>query len=191
MKGAEEVTMTTYVVLVRGINVGSSTLVPMLDFQRVLEQAGFTSVKTLLRSGNAVADTAALVSPGDVAALENRFAEATGVSARFVVLEASEFVDVVQENPLVGLSDDPSRLLISFLDGAAPAASSIEFPDADGLLPEVVRLGRRAVYAWCPNGVSKSAIPPRFWKQFGPAATTRNANTVNKLVSLVLPRLEG
>jgi uncharacterized protein (DUF1697 family) len=183
--------VTTYVALVRGINVGTSTLVPMPDFQRVFEQSGFSAVKTLLRSGNAVFDSAMILSANNVAALENRFAEATGVSAHFVVLEASEFVGVVEQNPLIDLSDDPSRLLISFLPGPAPAASSIVFPDADALLPEVIRLGRRAVYAWCPNGVSKSAIPLSFWKQFGPAATTRNANTANKLVSLVLPRLEG
>jgi uncharacterized protein (DUF1697 family) len=132
-----------------------------------------------------------MLSDGDVEALEKRFADVTGVSARFVVLEAAEFVGVVEENPLVELSDDPSRLVISVLPGPTPAATSIEIPDAVGLLPEVVRLGRRAVYAWCPNGVSKSAIPLKFWKQFGPAATTRNANTANKLVSLVLPRLEG
>jgi len=183
--------MTTYVALVRGINVGTSTLVPMPDFQRVLQQSGFTNVKTLLRSGNAVFDSATSLSAADVADLETRFAEVTGVSARFVVLEGSEFVGVVRENPLVDVSDDPSRLMISFLPDAAPPESSLVFPDADGLLPEVIRLGSRAVYAWCPNGVSKSAIPPAFWKQFGPAATTRNANTANKLVSLVLPRLEG
>jgi uncharacterized protein (DUF1697 family) len=183
--------LSTYVALVRGINVGTSTLVPMPDFRRVLEQAGFTAVKTLLRSGNAVFDSATILSDSDVEALEKRFAEATGVPARFVVMEADEFVGVVEENPLVDLSDDPSRLLISFLPRPAPAASTVDFPDADGLLPEVVRLGRRAVYAWCPNGVSKSAIPLRFWKQFGEAATTRNANTANKLVSSVLPRLEG
>ncbi|WP_374947522.1 DUF1697 domain-containing protein [Agreia sp.] len=183
--------MTTYVALVRGINVGTSTLVPMPDFHRVLEEAGFTAVKTLLRSGNAVFDSTTLLSASDVAHLEARFAEATGVSARFVVIEGREFARVVDENPLVEFSDDPSRLMISFLPGPAPEAVTIELPDAAGLLPEVIRLGSRAVYAWCPNGVSKSAIPLRFWKQFGPAATTRNANTANKLVSLVLPRLEG
>ncbi|SKB01175.1 Uncharacterized conserved protein, DUF1697 family [Agreia bicolorata] len=183
--------MTTYVALVRGINVGTSTLVPMPDFQRVLEQAGFTNVKTLLRSGNAVFDSATSLSADDIVDLEKRFAEVTGVSARFVVLEGSEFVGVVRENPLVDVSDDPSRLLISFLPDAAPPASTLVFPDADGLLPEIISLGSRAVYAWCPHGVSKSAIPLAFWKQFGLAATTRNANTANKLVSLVLPRLEG
>lgn len=183
--------MTTYVALVRGINVGTTTLVPMPDFQRVLEQSGFTSVKTLLRSGNAVFDAETTLSGGDIAELEKRFAEATGVSARFVVIEGSEFVGVVEENPLVEVSTDPSRLMISFLPGTSPEAATIEFPDAAELLPEVIRLGRRAVYAWCPNGVSNSAIPLKFWKQFGPEATTRNANTANKLVSLVLPRLEG
>ena len=180
--------MTTYVALVRGINVGTSTLVPMPDFQRVLEERGFTRVKTLLRSGNAVFDTEATLSHGDVADLEARFAETTGVTAPFVVIEGSEFVRIVDENPLAELSDNPSRLMISFLPGPAPAG--VTTPDAAALLPEVVRVGGRAVYAWCPHGVSASKIPAAFWRQFGQGATVRNANTAAKLVSLVLPRLE-
>jgi uncharacterized protein (DUF1697 family) len=181
--------VTTYVALVRGINVGSSTLVSMPDFQRVLEECGYTAVKTILRSGNAVFDAPTTLSDADVAELVRSFAEATGVSAPFVVIEARDFVGVVEQNPFVGLSDNPSRLLISFLPGPAP--SSVTVPDAAALFPEAVHVGSRAVYAWCPHGVSKSAIPAAFWKQFDPAATARNANTANKLVSLVLPRLEA
>jgi uncharacterized protein (DUF1697 family) len=183
--------VTTYVALVRGINVGSSTLVPMADFARLLNDAGFTEVKTLLRSGNAVFDAPAPLGEGAVVAIEKRFADVTGVKARFVLLEASDFLGVVRENPLASTADDLSKLMITFLPGPAPDPTGIEFPDADGLLPEVISLGSRAVYAWCPLGVSNSAIPAKFWRQFGPAATTRNANTANKLVSLVLPRLEG
>ena len=183
--------MTTYVALVRGINVGASTLVPMADFARLLHDAGFTEVKTLLRSGNAVFDAPAPLGDGAASEIEKSFADVTGVSARFVLLEAHEFLGVVRENPLVGIADDLSKLMITFLPGQAPDPAGIEFPDADDLLPEVISVGSRAVYAWCPLGVSTSAIPAKFWRQFGPAATTRNANTVNKLVSLVLPRLEG
>ncbi|SMQ62825.1 DUF1697 domain-containing protein [Agreia sp. VKM Ac-1783] len=184
-----QVTVTTYVALVRGINVGTSTLVAMPDFQRVLEESGFTDVKTHLRSGNAVFESDVDLSPGDIAALESRFSDATGISAPFVVIEGREFVNVVEENPLVGESDNPSRLVISFLPGPVP--SGVTIPDAATLLPEAVRVGSRAVYAWCPHGVSTSSIPASFWRQFGPAATARDANTANKLVSLVLPRLEG
>jgi uncharacterized protein (DUF1697 family) len=183
--------MATYVALVRGINVGASTLVSMADFAGLLSDAGFTEVKTLLRSGNAVFDSPAPLGAGAAAELERLFADVTGVSARFVLLEASDFVSIVQENPLTGIADNPSKLMITFLPGPSLEPSSIELPDADGLLPEVISVGSRAVYAWCPLGVSTSAIPAKFWRQFGPAATTRNANTANKLVSLVLPRLEG
>ncbi|CAD5995893.1 DUF1697 domain-containing protein [Agreia sp. COWG] len=183
--------MTTSVALVRGINVGPSTLVPMADFAVLLRDEGFTSVKTLLRSGNAVFDSPVPLDTEAVASLESRFASVTGVSASFVVLEARQFVSVVEENPLVAQSDNPSRLMIAFLDGAAPVGANIDMPDAAALLPEVVYVGSRAVYAWCPFGVTDSKIPARFWKQFGPRATVRNANTANKLVSLVLPRLEA
>lgn len=46
--------MENYVVLLRGINVGKVHQLKMSDLKEALEGLGFQSVKTLLRSGNAV-----------------------------------------------------------------------------------------------------------------------------------------
>jgi uncharacterized protein (DUF1697 family) len=44
----------SYVVLLRGINVGGKNKVPMADLRRCLEGLGFSGVSTLIASGNVV-----------------------------------------------------------------------------------------------------------------------------------------
>jgi uncharacterized protein (DUF1697 family) len=46
--------MNTYVVLMRGINVGGKNTVPMTGLKRRLEELGFSSISTYLASGNVI-----------------------------------------------------------------------------------------------------------------------------------------
>lgn len=46
--------MTTYVALLRGINVGGKNIIKMEYLRTTFEQAGFASVKTYIQSGNVV-----------------------------------------------------------------------------------------------------------------------------------------
>src|SRR5687767_10383332 len=44
--------MTTYIVLLRGINVGGKNKIPMVALKQHLEDHGFTDVLTYIQSGN-------------------------------------------------------------------------------------------------------------------------------------------
>lgn len=44
--------MKTYVILLRGINVGGKNIVPMLGLKKCLEELGFANVSTYIASGN-------------------------------------------------------------------------------------------------------------------------------------------
>ena len=46
--------MHTYVILLRGINVGGKNKVPMADLRKCLEELGFSNVTTYIASGNAI-----------------------------------------------------------------------------------------------------------------------------------------
>lgn len=46
--------MTTYVILLRGINVGGKNKVPMAQLKLFLEDQGFSDVSTYIQSGNAI-----------------------------------------------------------------------------------------------------------------------------------------
>jgi uncharacterized protein (DUF1697 family) len=49
--------MTTYVVLLRGINVGGKNKVPMADLRACLEELGFSNVSTYIASGNVILES--------------------------------------------------------------------------------------------------------------------------------------
>jgi hypothetical protein len=46
--------MTAFVALLRAVNVGGTGKLPMIEFVRMCEAAGFISVRTYIASGNAV-----------------------------------------------------------------------------------------------------------------------------------------
>src|SRR5512139_54298 len=46
--------MNTYVVLIRGINVGGKNIVSMAGLRKCLEEQGFSNVSTYIASGNVI-----------------------------------------------------------------------------------------------------------------------------------------
>jgi uncharacterized protein (DUF1697 family) len=169
------------VALLRGINVGTAKAVAMDDLRACFEGLGYTNVSTVLRSGNVVFDATGAVGHAEI---EKAILETTGVSSAVVVIEGSVFREIVAENPLASVSTDPSRALIQFLD-AVPDDTGTGRPDDDALLPERLAFGPRAIYQWCPDGISKSKVPPKFFTGLGTAATGRNLRTAQKLVALL------
>lgn len=47
-------TMNTYIILIRGINVGGKNKVPMADLKKCLEELGYADVSTYIASGNVI-----------------------------------------------------------------------------------------------------------------------------------------
>ena len=55
--------MNTYVILLRGVNVGGKNILPMKDLCTLLQKHGFDNVKTYIQSGNVVLSS--ITTPGD------------------------------------------------------------------------------------------------------------------------------
>ena len=55
--GTEKSKLGTYIVLIRGINVGGKNKVPMKELKECLEQQGFTNVLTYIASGNVILES--------------------------------------------------------------------------------------------------------------------------------------
>ena len=168
--------MSRFVALLRGINVGPTTKVPMAVLRELIEAAGASDVVTLLNSGNVVFSAR---SAPNAATLEKAISTATGVSTRVVILDAARFRRIVAAMPFEG---DLSRLTIGFMD---VAPTSLSLPDPAQLAPEEFFLGEDACYQSLPDGVSKTRLKPSFWKQFPPETTVRNLRTAQKLVEML------
>jgi len=175
--------MERSIVLLRGINVGRAKQVPMAALAQALEGLGYTGVRTHLRSGNAVVDHERPTGQGAAVAIEDAVRLATGVTADVHVVGADDFRAIARAVPFAGVADDPSRLVVSFLD--RPIRPAPGAPPADEIAPDLVVVAERAVYSWHPDGVSRSRVPAAFWRGLGASVTARNARTVEALVALL------
>jgi uncharacterized protein (DUF1697 family) len=174
---------TTWVVLLRGINVHPSTKVAMADLRSLLVGLGYQDVRTLLQSGNVL-----LSSPKRPAVppIESAITADTGVRSKVVVLSLKEFAAIAAANPLLDGSaeeprDDLSKMVITFL-GEDIDPTSVERPPDGDLAPEVLVIRPNAIYQWLPLGVLGSKLKPTWWKQFDPVVTARNVRTVNRIL---------
>lgn len=176
---------TRTVALMRGINVGGNKLVPMADLRATLESLGYTDVRTLLQSGNAVFTcntTAAKTAAADVSAGIERD---IGVRCAVLVRTAAEIQQILATAPLLPVATDGSRHLVGFLESEPTAQAARDIAAID-LPPDLIRLAGREVYLWCPAGISKSRLLEVKWeKMLGVTVTARNWNTVGKIAALM------
>jgi uncharacterized protein (DUF1697 family) len=175
--------MPSRIVLLRGINLGSTNRIAMPALREALADAGFEDVQTYLQSGNVVLSSRA--APATVARkCKTLIAEHFGLDIDVVVRTRAELAEVVRRNPLGDVAKDPKRYQVSFLS-AKPTAEVVRKLEALAAGDERLVASGRELYAWHPSGVARSKL----WaalagRGLGVTATARNWTTVTKLLEL-------
>jgi uncharacterized protein (DUF1697 family) len=169
-----------FVILLRGVNVGKGARVPMAAFKGLLEDLGFTAVKTLLNSGNAVVTgagrSAAAHAQAVAAAVQQRF----GVGTPVIVKAAAELDAVIRHSPMRPPEAEFSRFLVVFAPDRA-ALQSLAPLQPLAAAPERFVVTDDAAYLHCPAGLLDSPVATALLGKAGRAVTTRNWATVLKL----------
>ena len=177
-------TMTTsYVAMLRGINVGGKTKVPMADLRAALADMGLDDVSTYIQSGNVIFRSS--ISPSTLPpAIEHAIDGAFGLAVKVVVRTSAELAGVVKHNPLVGGGRDLTKLHVTFL-ASQPAAARMAHIEAEAFLPDEIRVLGREVYLHCPAGYGRTKLNNAFLERtLGTVGTTRNWNTVTTLARM-------
>jgi uncharacterized protein (DUF1697 family) len=175
--------MTTYVAMLRGVNVSGRNRLAMEDLRTLVTSVGGTGVRTYIQSGNAVFDSRR--SPSSlVGVLQSELQNILGSEVPVLVRTKDELADVIAAGPFIGRGVDVASLHVTFLGGApgpdAVAAAGKRRPDDD----EFQVVGRE-VYLLCPNGYGNTKLTNAFFeKKLGSEATTRNWKTVMKLADM-------
>lgn len=169
--------MPRLVALLRGINLGAKRRVAMADLRALLEDLGYTDVRTVLASGNAV-----ITGPGSRETLETALAERFGMKIDVVLRTMQELQAVVDADPLRAEVTDPTRYFVVFLD-AVPDAARLRALEQEDFAPDRLAAHGRELYVWCPDGMQGSRLMKELGKPgLAGTATVRNWSTVNKLL---------
>lgn len=176
--------MTTFVALLRAVNVGGKNTLSMPALRASLERAGFHDVVTYIQSGNVV--LASTDRKSDVVArrVEAAIAADLGAEIDVVARSAKELSMVIDANPFARRGADLSKVHVLFLDRAPDAAAVNALADPR-FAPDECIAGSREVYLHCPDGVGRSKLAVAIGPKLAPAvATMRNWNTVTKLAAM-------
>lgn len=166
--------MTTYIALLRAVNVGGTGKLPMSELKSMCEAAGFTNVQTYIASGNVIFDSD---EPAEQVkqTLESALKQYAGKPVAVMVRTVAQMQSVLDNNPFAHCA--PNRVMAIFLDSApAPEAITCISHQRD----EELALGHQEIYIHYGSGMgtSKLKVPA------AEAGTVRNMNTVAKLAEL-------
>jgi uncharacterized protein (DUF1697 family) len=176
--------MAQYVALLRGINVGGKNKVAMKALAELFASLGHTQVVTYIQSGNVVFNTAKAAGPV-AAALEGEIAGAFGVESPVVLRTKAELAAVAEHNPFLTADADITKLQVTFLD-QAPTKEALARLEPDACPPDEFAVRGREIYSRCPNGFGRSKLVPYLERRLpAPRCTTRNWNTVTKLLAMM------
>jgi len=177
---------TTYLCLLRGINVGGNNIIKMTDLKKAFEDCGFAEVRTYIQSGNVVFTTPETDPQALEEKIEKHLSERFHYSSRVVVLSDAMLAQVAQEAPKgFGQSPDLYRSDVIFIK--SPKTPGDILPTLE--LKEGVDTASGGSYALyfsrLISGATKSKLNRIILKPEYQYMTIRNWNTTSKLVGMV------
>ena len=178
--------MTTYIALLRGVNVGGQKKVAMPDLRAFITDLGFDDVRSLIQSGNLVFRGSARTGADLERLLEAEAQERLDLRTTFFIRNAEEWAAVIAHNPFPdAAATDPNHLVVMCLKDAPHVGAVKALRDAiKG--PETIRTQGKHLYIVYLAGIGRSKLTIKLIEaKLGTQGTGRNWNTVLKLAALM------
>ena len=176
--------MKTWVLLLRGINVGGRNLLPMKELVAGLASLKMLNIRTYIQSGNVVFQYKGKLPKTLGQRIADSVEESHGFRPETLILSADQLDAAIAVNPFPKATGDPKSLHCFFL------AAAVKTPPAEQLNElasptEEWRLIDQAFYLQAPDGIGRSKLAARAEKTLGVSTTARNWKTVLKLSEMV------
>ena len=177
--------MTTYVSLLRGINVSGHKMIRMMELVAMYESLGFQKIRTYLQSGNVVFESSKALSAKLAKAIEDKILQTFGFPVSVILREKEDLHRIIRSNPFLGdKALDVAKLHVTFLLSAPFESACDKMKEIRGE-PDAFFLADKEVYLFCQNGYGRTKLSNNFFeKKLSVIATTRNWNSVRKLYDL-------
>jgi uncharacterized protein (DUF1697 family) len=176
--------MTTFVALLRAVNVSGQNRIPMAELRRALDDLRLTAVETYLQSGNAVFDAAGDDPAEHAATIRGLIEREFGCDVRVLVLTAAELAQIAAADPFLASGSNEKALHVTFLERPLPVAAfdDLSLP-AQG--DEQAVFAGRVVYLYLPHGYGRTKLNNAYFERaLKTPATTRNWRSVVALAQM-------
>lgn len=174
--------MNSYIIFLRGINVGGQKKIKMIDLRTSLKKAGFKDIQTYIQSGNLVI----LSNNTDFSVLEKNIYNAIlkdfGFKVPILITTAQELSEILVAIPFKEVEE--KNLYFTMLH-QFPKDEMIKEFNALQFKTEDFKLIDKCVYLNCKEGAGKAKLNNNLIEhKLKVIATTRNLRTMRKMIEL-------
>lgn len=178
--------MAKFISMLRGLNVSGQKLIKMPELKLVYESLGFSNVLTYIQSGNVIFTTGHVIQVKDLSSdIENAILKKFGFDVPVILRTLDEMKEIVRINPFQDENGFvPDKIYVTFLE-FEPQAEKIDKINPFDFLPDKYKILGKEIYLSCSSGYGTTKLSNTFFEnKLKVRATTRNWNTVNKLIEL-------
>ena len=177
--------MTTYISILRGINVGGHNPIKMEALRQLYTELGYSDIQSYIQSGNIIFRSALSDSHYLEKSIQEKIFEAFGWNVPVLVLSSEELKTTLVNNPFVKDElKNPAFMHLTFLSGI-PDKTNLEKIHAGYYLPDEFYISGKTIYLYCPSGYGNTKLSNTFFEnKLKLSATTRNLKTSSVLLSM-------
>lgn len=177
--------MTTYISILRGINVSGHNLIKMDALRKLYEFLGFEQIKTYVQSGNVVFTGKTAPSEIISQSISRQIKIDFGFDVPVIVMTVPTIKRIIARNPFSEDSQKEKTFMhVTFLS-TTPNHVDLNALEEKKLGGEEIILDGDVIYLYCPNGYGKTKLNNGFLeRKLNVGATTRNWKTTIELLKI-------
>ncbi len=176
--------MPIHIALFRGLNVGRSRRLSMVELRGLFARLGAKDVVTYVQSGNVVFRSEQTATKRLEQSICKDFESAFGYPVSVLTRSAKQWDSLVANNPYLDHAlEDGSKVHAIVLDRKASAAELEALPREDSVGGRWVA-GERVLYLHTPQGLGNSKLAESLTRRLPMTWTQRNWRTVEALQAL-------
>ena len=174
--------MTTYIALLRGINVSGQKKVPMAVLRELLSKSGFKKIGTYIQSGNVIFQSLEQNKSILEKMIQSNIQEHFGFLVPTLVKAPEEIRAILDEFPFSEEKREGSYFTLLY---EIPSEKLVNSISKEVCHNEEFIIKRDCVYFYPVKGYGKTKCDNNFFeRKLNITATTRNYKTMLKLLSL-------
>lgn len=174
-----------YVALLRGINVGGKNKVEMKQLKAVFEEAGMTSVRTYINSGNVIFSSTMRVRARVEDLVEEAIAQRFGFKIDVLVRDIKSMRRVVEAMPGHWTNDKATKCDVMFLWDDVNRSSIVKQVQFKPEIEDVRYVPGAVIWRADRENVTRSGYMKLVGTPLYKRMTIRNCNTTRKLLELM------
>lgn len=174
-----------YVALLRGINVGGKNKVDMKQLRAAFEDAGMTSVRTYINSGNVIFSSGIRSRARLTEILEDSIARTFGFKVGVLVRDRKNMRTVGKALPRTWVNDATMRCDVMFLWGEVARASVVKELLIKPEIDDVKYVAGALIWRVDRKNLTRSGQMKLVGSPLYKRMTIRNSNTTRKLLELM------